>query len=129
MLDYTDLKDKGGLEPWPPMEELPFINVLEGNPQHSGRFDEGGFGIRTQVGVWECTPGKFEYTYPGDEICTLFEGEISVVDEHGNTHEYRAGDTFYMRKGEVGIWTVRKTIKKVFFIHDPAAEELAHKAA
>ena len=36
MLDYTELKDKGGLEPWPPMKELDFIKVLDGDPVHSG---------------------------------------------------------------------------------------------
>ena len=44
VLDYTELKDKGGLEPWPTMEELPFVKVLDGKPVHSGRFDLGGFG-------------------------------------------------------------------------------------
>jgi len=129
VLDYTELKDKGGLEPWPMMEDLPFVNVLEGKPVHSGRFDVGGFGIRTSAGVWQCTPGKFEYTYPGDEICTLIEGRISLVDEEGRAHEYGPGDTFYTRKGEVVIWTVIETIRKVFHTHDPEAVELAHKAA
>ena len=43
MLDYTELKEEGGLVLWPPMEELPSINVLEGDPIHSGRFDVGNF--------------------------------------------------------------------------------------
>ncbi len=126
MLDYTALKDKGGLEPWPPMEELPFVKVLKGGPVHSGRFDVGGFGMRTMVGVWECTPGSFEYTYPGDEICTLLQGKIEVVSEDGETHEYKAGDTFYMRKGEFATWTVVETIRKIFHCHDPEAAELAY---
>ena len=71
----------------------------------SGRFDVGGFGMRTMAGVWQCTPGKFEYTYPGDEICTLLEGEISLVDEQGKTHEYRAGDTFIRAKAR--LWCGR----------------------
>jgi len=129
MLDYTELKDKGGLVPWPTLEELPFVKVLSGNPVHSGRFDLGGFGVRTMAGVWQCTPGSFEYTYPGDEICTLIEGRISVVDEDGRTHEYGPGDTFYTRKGEVVMWTVIETVRKVFHIHDPDAEELAQQAA
>lgn len=125
MLDYTALKDKGGLEPWPPMADLPFINDIKGNPVHSGRFDVGGFGKRTMVGVWECTPGTFEYTYPGDEICTLLAGKIRLKDEDGNMHEYTAGDTFYTRKGEVAEWEVVETIRKIFFIHDPDSAELA----
>ena len=129
MLDYTELKNKGGLVPWPLLEDLPFVKVLEGSPVHSGRFDVGGFGIRTSAGVWECTPGSFEYTYPGDEICTLLTGKISLIDENGRNHDYKAGDTFYMRKGEVATWTVKETVRKIFHIHDPDAEELAHKAA
>jgi len=129
MLDYTELKHKGGLTPWPPLAELPFAKVLAGNPVHSGRFDLGGFGKRTMAGVWECTPGSFEYTYPGDEICTLISGRISVVDERGKTHTYGPGDTFYTRKGEVAIWTVLETVRKIFHIHDPDAAELAQLAA
>ncbi len=126
MLDYTELKDKGGLEPWPPMKELDFIKVLDGDPVHSGRCDVGGFGKRTMAGVWQCTPGRFEYTYPGDEICTLLEGRIQLVCEDGKTHNYTAGDTFYMRKGEVATWTVIQTIRKIFHIHDPDSNDLAH---
>lgn len=126
MLDYTELKDKGGLEPWPPMKELDFIKVLDGDPVHSGRFDVGGFGKRTMAGVWQCTPGRFEYTYPGDEICTLLEGRIQLVCEDGKTHHYTVGDTFYMRKGEVATWTVIETIRKIFHIHDPDSNDLAH---
>ena len=32
MLDYTELKEEGGRVLWPPMEELPSINVLGGDP-------------------------------------------------------------------------------------------------
>lgn len=125
MLDYKELKSKGGLEPWPPFDELPFVKVIEGNPQHSGRFDLGGFETRTMVGVWECTPGKFEYTYPGDEICTLIEGKIRVTEKDGTVHEYGAGDTFYTTKGETVTWEVVEKVRKVFHIHNIDAEKLA----
>lgn len=126
MLDYTKLKDEGGLTPWPAMAQLDFVKVLEGDPVHSGRFDVGGFGTRTMAGVWQCTPGRFEYTYPADEICTLLEGRIQVGDEDGRTHEYEAGDTFYTRKGEVATWTVIETVRKIFHCHNPDSDELAH---
>jgi uncharacterized cupin superfamily protein len=126
VLDYAELKDEEGLVPWPPMEELPFANVVEGTPTHSGRFDVGGFGMRTMIGVWECTPGKCEYTYPGDEMCTLIKGKIQLLCEDGKVHDYSAGDTFYTRKGEVATWTVIETVRKVFSIHDPDSDELSH---
>ena len=46
MLDYTKLKAWEGVDPWPPFDDLPFVTTTEGNPQHSGRFDQGGFGAR-----------------------------------------------------------------------------------
>jgi hypothetical protein len=27
------------------------------------------------------------------------------------------------------VWTVSKTVRKIFYIHDPDSEELSHKAA
>ena len=97
-----------------------------GIPVQSGRFDVGGFGTRTMAGVWACTPGSFAYTYPGDEICTLLEGKIRLVAEDGEAHEYVAGDTFYNSKGEVWNWTVIEPVRKIFHIHDPDSDELAH---
>ncbi len=124
MLDYSKLKG-GALEPWPPMGDLPFIKVLEGNPTHSGRFDLGGFETRQMVGEWECTPGRFEYTYPGDEICTLLEGRIRVTEKDGTVHEYKAGDTFFTVKNETVTWEVLEKIRKIFFIHNVDNEKLA----
>lgn len=126
MLDYVKMKDEDGLEPWPSMEELPFVNTIEGNPVHTGRFDVGGFGMRTMIGVWECTPGKFEYTYPGDEMCTIIKGKIQLLCENGEIHNYSAGDTFYTRKNEVATWTVIETVRKIFSIHDPDSDNLSH---
>ena len=60
MLDYTELKDEGGLEVWPGFDELPYAKTVEGDPVQSGRFDSGGLGMRTMTGVWACTEGSFE---------------------------------------------------------------------
>ena len=87
MLDYTELKEEGGLVLWPPMKELPSIKLLEGDPIRSGRFDVGNFCTRTMIGICECTPGKFEYTCPADEICTLLRGRIQLICEDGKVHD------------------------------------------
>ena len=125
VLDYTELKDEGGLEAWPGFDELPYAKTVEGDPVQSGRFDSGGLGMRTMTGVWACTEGSFEYTYPGDEICTLLEGRIRLVSADGESHEFTAGDTFYNSKGEVWNWTVIEPVRKIFHIHDPDSDDLA----
>ena len=126
MLDYTELKEEGGLVLWPPTKELPSINVPEGDPIHSGRFDVGNFCMRTMIGIWECTLGKFEYTCRDDEICKLLRRRIQLICEDGKVHDYLAGDTFYTRKGEVATWIVIQTVKKIFSIHDLDSAELSN---
>ena len=115
MLDYNELNNTDGLVAWPPFSDLDFINVLSGDPQHRGRHDLGTFDTPLQVGVWECTPGKFEYTYPDDEFCTLLDGHIKVTDADGNIHEFKTGDSFFTVQGEKVTWEVIETIRKVFF--------------
>ena len=122
MLDYKKLKDEETLSPWPPLTELPFVEVKGGDPQHQGRHDIGDFTARLQVGVWECTPGKFNYTYPGDEICTLVDGKIRITEADGETHEFGAGDTFFAIQGETVTWEVIETVRKIFQIHNKDGE-------
>ena len=78
------------------------------------------------IGICECTPGKFEYTCPAGEICTLLHGRVQLICEDGKVHDYVAGDTFYTRKGEVATWIVIKTVKKIFSIHDLDSTELSN---
>ena len=118
MLDYTELKNKGGLAPWPEFDDLPFVKVLSGEPKHNGRHDLGNFETRLQVGVWECSTGKFEYTYTGDEICTLLEGRVVITDTDGAAHHFAAGDTFFTQLGETVTWEVLEPVKKIFHIHN-----------
>jgi len=117
MLDYKKLKNSE-LSPWPNLTELPFVKVTSGEPQHQGRHDIGDFTSRLQVGVWECTPGTFEYTYPGDEICTLVSGSIDITDSQGDVHTFSAGDTFFTEQGETVTWQINETVRKVFQIHN-----------
>ena len=118
MLNYKELNNEDGLESWPPFSDLDFVNVLSGDPQHRGRHDVGDFGARLQVGIWECTPGKFEYTYPGDEICTLLAGKIKITDANRKTHEFITGDSFFTVRGEIVTWEIIETVRKVFYIHN-----------
>lgn len=124
MLDYAKLKN-GSLDSWGAVKDLPNVKVLEGDPVHLGRCDLGSFETRQVVGEWECTPGKFEYTYLGDEFCTLLAGRIRITEKDGAVHEFRAGDTFYTVRGETVTWEVLEKVRKIFFEHNLDNENLA----
>ena len=63
MQEYILSSDQSGLESWPNFEDEG-VEVLEGNPQQSGRIDWGNIEGPLAAGVWECTPGKVRLVNP-----------------------------------------------------------------
>ena len=82
MIDFKQSSEQSGIEAWPPLAEIG-ANILSGDPQQSGRVDFGSLEGPLISGVWECTPGKFEITYPWGELATLLKGRITVTDADG----------------------------------------------
>ena len=69
------------------------------------------------AGIWECSPGTFDWDYDADETCTILQGEASVKVRGGQTVRFRAGDIVHFRKGMRTRWTVRKKILKTFVLY------------
>jgi hypothetical protein len=76
MQSYKQSLNQTGLESWPKLEEEG-VEVLEGDPQQSGRIDWGNVEGPLAVGVWECTPGKCRLVNPFSEYCTVTKGRHS----------------------------------------------------
>ncbi|MBT9519200.1 MAG: DUF861 domain-containing protein [Methyloversatilis discipulorum] len=104
------------LQRWPKLADLPFVRVLDGTPDHSGTHLFGEFNGALQAGVWECTEGTFKYTYPGDEICVIVEGEVNIIDMSGRVTALSAGSVFFTVKGESVVWEIKKRVRKIFMI-------------
>ncbi len=106
-----------GINAWPPLAETFDIYILEGEPALSGRVDLGSLNGPIVGGVWECTPGKFEFTYTADELATILEGSVKITDASGDTVTYGPGDSFHIAKGEKTTWEVVDRLRKCFFIY------------
>jgi len=70
------------------------------------------------AGVWECSPGTFDWDYDAEETCTIIKGEASVRVRGGEMVDFRAGDLVHFRKGMKTRWTVKKKILKTFVLYD-----------
>ena len=117
MLDYNQSKGQSGIEPWPPLTEIG-AKIVRGNPQQSGRIDYGSLQTPVIVGVWECTQGAFEVTYPWNEMACILEGEITITDSKGNKMKFKKGDTHFAQKGDRVTWEVHTPkVRKCFFIY------------
>ena len=88
--------------------------VLEGNPEIFARIDFSRNG--TTAGLFKATTGKIEIYFPFTEHATILEGEVTLTDETGQSHSYKAGDSYFIRQGQTILWEVKgKQVIKSFF--------------
>jgi uncharacterized cupin superfamily protein len=122
MVVYTPKKpvDKSTLVPFPPPEVLGG-EVLTGNPKLFGRIDfqQGNM----LGGLFMATTGLIRVTFPFTEHATILEGEVTLTDETGKSHKYKAGDSYFIRQGSVILWDVKGkyVIKSFFNVTEPVA--------
>jgi uncharacterized protein len=96
-------------------EPTPHGRATEGDPHESyvSAYIDGD----TEVGVWECTPGRFPGTKEGiSEMMHFLSGRATIVDEDGTRHELSAGTMFILLDGWRGEWVVHETVRKVYAI-------------
>ena len=72
---------------------------------------------RTQVGIWECTPGSFPSQRDGiSEVMAFVAGDASVIDADGTRHEVAPGVVMHVPDGWRGSWEIRTTVRKTYTI-------------
>jgi hypothetical protein len=79
---------------------------------------------RTFTGVWECTPGTFDWTYTWDETISVVAGRVTITDRGGATREFTAGDVVHFPIGLQATWTVHATVRKVYALISPVPLDL-----
>ncbi|MGN6095820.1 MAG: cupin domain-containing protein [Bosea sp. (in: a-proteobacteria)] len=76
---------------------------------------EGAGKVRT--GVWEATPGE-NHSIKGEtmEFCYILSGVIELTEQGQPPRIFRAGDSFVMKPGFVGVWKTIETVRKIYVI-------------
>lgn len=69
------------------------------------------------TGVWEATPGETR-SIKGEtfEFCHILAGVVELTPEGGEPVVYKAGDSFVMKPGFVGVWKTIETVRKIYVI-------------
>ncbi|MBV1703695.1 MAG: DUF861 domain-containing protein [Hyphomicrobiales bacterium] len=65
--------------------------------------------------AWECTAGKFEWTYDIDEVVHVVEGGMWLEDGHSPKRFVGAGEVVFFPAGSRAVWTVDDYVRKVAF--------------
>ena len=100
------------LQPMP----LEASQIVDGDPQASAvilwKSDDS-----TQCnGIWECTPGVFDYVHT-DETACIVDGSVTVTPEGGAPIELGPGDVVFFPEGVRTRWDVHGTVRKTFHLH------------
>ena len=91
--------------------------LIAGDPSFkTWAFDESrGEPVRT--GIWEATPGE-THSIKGEtfEFCYILEGVIELTEKGHAPRIFKAGDSFVMKPGYVGVWKTIETVRKIYVI-------------
>jgi uncharacterized protein len=112
------------IEPHPsfaPRENVPAPDrLISGDPQFKTWAQDDAHGELVHTGVWEATPGV-TYSIKGQtfEFCHILSGVVELTPEGGQPVVYKAGDSFVMKPGFVGVWKTIETVRKIYVTVTP----------
>lgn len=73
------------------------------------------------VGVWECTPGRFTADRSAAaELCHIISGTAELRRHDGEVRVLNAGDLLVLPRGWKGEWVIREQVRKLYVMQgDP----------
>ena len=97
------------LEDWP----LEPDQIVDGDPQVSGRVLDTSADGKVERGVWQHTAGVSRDT-ESDELFVVLTGRATIEVEDGPTLEVGPGDVGLFHAGDRTTWTVHEDLRKIF---------------
>ena len=94
--------------------EMPADTVIDGNPNPSLAVMWRSDDRRKVMGIYECTPGKFRYVMPADEMAYILKGRARCTPEGGESFELTPGDVVVFSSGQVCEWEITETFRDVW---------------
>jgi hypothetical protein len=70
------------------------------------------------MGIWECSPGRWQRTIMEEEFAHFIVGSARFIPAQGDPIEIKAGDTIWFPANSVGVWEIEEDVRKVYVIID-----------
>ena len=75
------------------------------------------------VGMWDSGALDSEMRpFPWYEFVQMLEGAVTITEEDGTPHIFKAGDAFFVPKGTVCSWKIDSYVKKFYAILDLSSD-------
>jgi len=89
--------------------------IIDGNPQANACLLSKSADRSAWTVVWECTKGRFNWSYDLDETIMILEGAIILESDTLPPTRYGVGSVILFRKGACARWYVEDYVKKLAF--------------
>ncbi|MBD3844386.1 hypothetical protein GGC47_000288 [Bosea sp. OAE752] len=97
--------------------KCPPDRLLAGDPDYTTWAQDASRDGTVNTGVWEATPGT-NRSIKGEtfEYCYILEGVVELTEEGKEPRLFKAGDSFVMKPGYVGVWKTIETVRKIYVV-------------
>jgi uncharacterized cupin superfamily protein len=102
--------DQSGIDPQISRPE----RLISGDPVHTTWNMEDRDGL--YCGIWQSTAGAWRVEYTEWEYFNILSGYSILTEDDGTVTHLNTGDSFVIRPGFRGIWTVIETTVKDYVI-------------
>ena len=75
-------------------------------------------GQRPEVGIWECSPGRYRRQIRSAETMHVTGGEAVFTPDGGAPVTLRPGDVCFFPADTMGVWEILATLRKVYILLD-----------
>jgi uncharacterized protein len=93
--------------------------VLSGTPVSRSKTLVRSNDWASNIDVWECNAGRFEWHYSKDEVIFVVSGEAFMLNETGEETRFGPGDVGFFSAGTSCTWRVPVGIRKVAVLREP----------
>lgn len=98
---------------------IPAQWILSGTPTAWNKEIATSRDRMSQIVVWECTAGHFNWQYDKDESVVVISGEAFLIKPDGQEIRFGAGDVGFFPAGITCEWRVPGPFRKVAVMREP----------
>jgi len=69
-----------------------------------------------EVGVWECSPGRYRRQIRNAEAIHVVAGQATFTPDDGPPVRLGAGDVFHFAADTMGVWEIVIALRKVYVL-------------
>jgi uncharacterized protein len=92
--------------------------VLGGSPLTRSKNVTRSHDWTSNVLVWECTAGEFQWHYNKEEVVVITSGEVCITINQGEERWLGPGDLAVFPAGTSAIWRVPSHVRKVAVLRE-----------